>query len=768
MIISVELKNWKTHKATKLNFTKGTNVLIGLMGAGKSSVMDAISYGLFGNFPAIQHKRVSISDLITNRPNQENVASVKIAFDVNGNVYTVTRSITTQGDSKATLEKNGAYLQSQPQRVNEELTKILKVDYDLFSRAIYSEQNQLNYFLDLSNSERKKQIDELLGLDKFALAQENTTSLMNRLKDLIDDREKIVANLDIEKIKGELKSFNAELDSLKENKAKLEKLFAKIDIEAKDVESRLRKLKGEYARKTVLAKEIAELKSKMDFINSEIEKIGKDKLPAKADLENEMKALSKQISGIREREQDSREEERSQSKKLGEIDALVKQIKSKIAERDGLQKELGNKDLEKEEKLLKECLEHIHSLERKLAACESEKEESRKWAEELQKHLSKCPVCERELDDQMRKRLIEGKNSILENSEKSIRILEKEIKERKLSIDKKAEDLDRIRLANSRLKDYVGLDAQLKKGISDEEILRKSYEKLKEKVEELRKESDMINKKIAELSSKKEKSERLENYREKAGELDSKFKSKSAEIKGIDVDEGTVEKVQKAFTEISSSKASISSDLQAHDRYLSEKQRQIDQKREQMTTIEKMLGDVNKKKLANESLMKFKNALEETQTIMRSKLISSINDVMQSVWPEIYPYNDYVGIKLDAKANDYVLMVKTSNNGNENWERVQAIASGGEKSIACLAMRVAFSLVLVPNLKWIILDEPTHNIDEQGIDKFIKVFNETLPRIIDQIFIITHDEALKQAASSKTYLLTRNKGENGPTVVQEQ
>ncbi|MDE1851012.1 MAG: hypothetical protein KGH54_04455, partial [Candidatus Micrarchaeota archaeon] len=80
----------------------------------------------------------------------------------------------------------------------------------------------------------------------------------------------------------------------------------------------------------------------------------------------------------------------------------------------------------------------------------------------------------------------------------------------------------------------------------------------------------------------------------------------------------------------------------------------------------------------------------------------------------------------------------------------------------------AFALVLVPNLRWIILDEPTHNIDAQGMGRFIKVFNETLPKIIDQIFIITHDEQLRHASSSKTYLLTRNKGENGATVVQEQ
>src|SRR5271157_2736903 len=159
MITSIELKNWKTHRDTRLSFTKGTNVLIGLMGAGKSSIMDAISYGLFGTFPAVQHRRVNLDSVITNRPEQEREASVKLSFTLDDNTYVVHRSVSLDGVTKASLEKNGSYVQSQPQRVNEELEKILKVDYDLFSRAIYSEQNRLTYFLELRPADRKKQID---------------------------------------------------------------------------------------------------------------------------------------------------------------------------------------------------------------------------------------------------------------------------------------------------------------------------------------------------------------------------------------------------------------------------------------------------------------------------------------------------------------------------------------------------------------------------------------------------------------------------------
>ena len=71
MIESLELTNWKTHRDTKLTFQKGVNVMIGVMDAGKSSAMDAISYALFGTFPALKSKRVTTQELVMSRPAQE-------------------------------------------------------------------------------------------------------------------------------------------------------------------------------------------------------------------------------------------------------------------------------------------------------------------------------------------------------------------------------------------------------------------------------------------------------------------------------------------------------------------------------------------------------------------------------------------------------------------------------------------------------------------------------------------------------------------------
>ena len=47
-ILSIQLKNIKSHRDTELNFSPGINVLSGPNGVGKSTIFEAIGYAMFG------------------------------------------------------------------------------------------------------------------------------------------------------------------------------------------------------------------------------------------------------------------------------------------------------------------------------------------------------------------------------------------------------------------------------------------------------------------------------------------------------------------------------------------------------------------------------------------------------------------------------------------------------------------------------------------------------------------------------------------------
>jgi exonuclease SbcC len=149
MIESLTLINWRSHASTRLDFRAGTNLIIGIMGSGKSSVLDGISFGLFGTFPSLERRKLKLDDLI--RLN-ETTAKITLQLTYNKNTYRLERSIerNKRGTStSAELFKNGSLLEHGSSAVTTYIQGLLSIDYDLFTRAIYCEQNNMDHFLEL-------------------------------------------------------------------------------------------------------------------------------------------------------------------------------------------------------------------------------------------------------------------------------------------------------------------------------------------------------------------------------------------------------------------------------------------------------------------------------------------------------------------------------------------------------------------------------------------------------------------------------------------
>ena len=158
----------------------------------------------------------------------------------------------------------------------------------------------------------------------------------------------------------------------------------------------------------------------------------------------------------------------------------------------------------------------------------------------------------------------------------------------------------------------------------------------------------------------------------------------------------------------------------------------------------------------------FVRVLRLTQDQLRQEFLSSVNAIMSRVWSELYPYNDFTGVRL-AIDKDYVLQLEEAG----GWISVDGIASGGERSMASLALRIAFSLSFIPNLRWLILDEPTHNLDSNAIRQFVEVLRDRMESFAEQVFLITHDERISEGVEGSLYRLERNKSENEPTRVMK-
>jgi len=209
------------------------------------------------------------------------------------------------------------------------------------------------------------------------------------------------------------------------------------------------------------------------------------------------------------------------------------------------------------------------------------------------------------------------------------------------------------------------------------------------------------------------------------------------------IDDSLKAKRTKIITEISSGKELLQE--------LKKSVKLIKENESRLKEIEKQIKQ-NEKTI--EKLAIFTSALKSTQSELRNLMIDTINQAMAEIWEKIYPYKDFSNVRISVNEGSYEIEVK-QNTGQ--WQRVEGILSGGERNSVAITLRIVISLVLTQNLGWIILDEPTHNLDSTAVRELSETMRNHLPELIEQIFLITHDKEMENAASGKLYYFERDK-----------
>jgi exonuclease SbcC len=679
MITSVLLQNWRSHANSKFKFDKGTNVLVGNMGSGKSTTMDAICFSLFGSFPALQQRKLKLDDMIMNKPEEKETAAVETEFLVDNKTYRVKRHLKRgKGTTKSELFEDNVLLEGpNSQRVTERVCSILKMNYDLFSRAIYSEQNNIEYFLEIPKGKRKERIDELLRISKFENARKNLGTVLKRLKDRKDDREKFSLDKDeikqIPELKKDIDAKRKKIDQKKSNVVGIEK-------QKKDVETQY----------TEISKKIKQQKQDASKVEDRVNSLEQEK---------------ERLNGILE-------------KNNSLFADVMKKLESlKIVEYGSDDK--VRKEIEEANTKINEFTEKKGSL----TSCVSDIDDNL-----TRLKGDKCPVCDSELSDNKISEIKKTKEHDKEQHNQELKKLETQISESKKSVvvkEKEFVDLhEKLEEKKSAEKSMIDLETEIKK-------VEQNRENVGKQIQDEMKKFDKAT--IEETKKKIEQDEKHEK------ELYDKFKSleKKVELE-LKETEGISELVK--------------------------------EKEKRLQELEKISGEIEKSKKevtylhdVVDSFQIFQKVLHEAQTKLREDFTDNVNVALVDVWRKVYPYGDYTDLKLGIDdSGDYVLQLKTRTG---EWINVEGITSGGERSTACLVLRIALSLVLAQNLSWLVLDEPTHNLDRYAVRELARTLKDHLPLVVDQIFIITHDEELENAASGSLYRLERNKEQDEPTRV---
>jgi DNA repair protein SbcC/Rad50 len=193
--------------------------ITGPTGAGKSSLIDAIAYALYGRVPRVHNE---VGACISQGMDRMRVMLEFLAGEERYRVYRETRR---KGAGAVRLDRcEGDDWQPQLDRsreVTDRISEVVGLDYEGFTRSVLLPQGQFQEFLAGSAEKRRAVLGSLLRLDVYNRMRGRATSMATEMKTRLDERERALEALAdatpdrVRELKHELVEVEAEKKRLK-------------------------------------------------------------------------------------------------------------------------------------------------------------------------------------------------------------------------------------------------------------------------------------------------------------------------------------------------------------------------------------------------------------------------------------------------------------------------------------------------------------------------------------------------------------------------
>ena len=372
MIIFKKIR-WKNFLSTGNQFTHvdfleyQTNLIVGTNGAGKSTILDALTFALF-NKP---FRKINKSQLVNTTNEKETL--VEVDFEVNNREYVVRRGIKP---NVFDIQVNGELLHREADdRTNQKILEenILKVNYKSFTQIVILGSSAFVPFMQLTAPNRREVIEDLLDIRIFS-------SMNNFLKDKVRIEKEQIKSLDLKKdnIKDKIlmqENFMKELEeqgktSVKANQDKITTLIEdseycsssneELEVKVSDLTKEQEKLSGSSQKLLKLNNLKGKITQKVSTITKEHKFFSENvtcptctqtieesfRLNRINDVQSKAKDLNKGLKELEETIESERERERLFTKLSKEITKLNNGISQNNTRISGFQRQI--RDLESE------------------------------------------------------------------------------------------------------------------------------------------------------------------------------------------------------------------------------------------------------------------------------------------------------------------------------------------------------------------------------------------------------------------------------------
>ena len=779
----LELKNYRRFKELKLQFPDGVVGILGLNGVGKSTIIEAIAWSLFGNVEEVV--RTGKDSIRRTGAGPGDLCSVSLEFELGGTEYRVHREMGGKSLAmKAELRTKDKVIARDDKPVKRMVEKLIGMDHKSFFTSVFAIQKELNALQNVAPGERKKVVLRMLRIDGLDPVLTDIRADKNTSKSKVEGAEKTLIDADGRDREGVLREKLPELVAARDEAltrlAESEKVEAQVAKEAEALKARrdeLKKdvdayftfssdLKGKLASSEELRKRQRSIEGRIAEANLRLER-----LPEMESHEEQWKIIVTRKDAL------DKEKFRSEKAKMLRTDIAADE-KEEFNMLDDLQKLRGALAP------VEHIIAKIDDVERSRAECQSSRAEASvkigalkaKMAERKESSSQdirkldeiraagrdgKCPTCERRLDDAydlLMKKLEESSReaekaaseagSAIQTLESELRALsskEEALKKKRASLDK---DMQRLKQQEASVEAKEGELARLrarmaqrKKELAQMGDLSFSDQEYSEVVEDHSRLRPM-HEKFVELNSLKGQCEHyhkdLEDVRERLRRIAGEEETLTGIVKQLEpkkgLHESTVRELDQKMAALNKAKDRVRELTSEKEKRVSE----LDRAEKDLKEIERVKKSIEQDRKAGEDLA----LLEEVVVNFKDHLIGRVAPVLSELTSkglEAMSGGRYSRAEL---SEDYEVRVE-----DQGVMYPLNRFSGGEADLANLSLRLAISRIIADRtgaspINFLILDEIFGSQDPNRKRSVVGALTR-LSSQFRQIFLITHIEDVK-------------------------
>src|SRR3989344_3077973 len=462
IIKKLKLENIRSYSSSLVTIPEGSILLSGNIGSGKSSILLAVDFALFG----LRQKELSGNGLLRNG---EDAGSVELEFEIDDKIIEIKRTLKRIGknvkQNTGFLSINGNKESLSALELKERILGLLGYPKSLLTKSknlifrytVYTPQEEMKEILIGDQDIRLDTLRKVFGIDRYKRIKENSRILLSNLREQKREIEGKISDLDkkLEEKEGKLKEVEIINLSLGKIIPEVEKIKNKLYEKKKEIEGLENKIMVLNDLKKEFSINQRVIESKSEIIKNK---------------EEELKAISRFIVENKDVEVHSPE---PLKKLMIEAEERVKKLEKEILELNLLGKE---EDIRKRgsENLIRKINE-----------------------------LNICPVCKQNVTEDHKHSITNIETTTISSAISKIKELASKEVSLKEQLGTLKKELDRLREEEGSIQLNLFKKTRLREKKDSKEKIEKESARLKEEISSLNKENKELREKEKKLKIEK-------------------------------------------------------------------------------------------------------------------------------------------------------------------------------------------------------------------------------------------------------------------------